>query len=429
MANAAGQTAEIVSDQMTAVWNNFYDGSKSLEYYADVMTALGAATATSTDEIAQGLSKFAAVAETVGLSYEFATAALATITSNTRESADVVGNALKTLFARIQGLQLGETLEDGTDLNKYSQALEKVGISIYEQNGELKEMDSILVEMSEKWNTLSNTQQVALAQTVAGVRQYTQLIALMENWDSGDDDSMMANLSTIGTAEGTLDKQAEIYAQSWEAASKRVKAASQGIYQSLLDDKFFINLNNGFADLLSGLDAFIDNAGGVKAVLLGIGSTVLTVFSNQIPKALDTLKYNLSILTKGSNEAYQTIQNQMQEATNKAFQDYQKTSGNKGIQEDSAVGFAIKQANQLTEARNRLAAVSDKMSDADRQAANVTLSLIQAHQDETVALKQKNEAMSQSISLALESMKTNNAEGLNDYNMDRGLRASSALKT
>ena len=428
MANAAGQTAEIVSDQMTAVWNNFYDGSKSLEYYADVMTALGAATATSTDEIAQGLSKFAAVAETVGLSYEFATAALATITSNTRESADVVGNALKTLFARIQGLQLGETLEDGTDLNKYSQALEKVGISIYEQNGELKEMDSILVEMSEKWNTLSNTQQVALAQTVAGVRQYTQLIALMENWDSGDNDSMMANLSTIGTAEGTLDKQAEIYAQSWEAASKRVKAASQGIYQSLLDDKFFINLNNGFADLLSGLDAFIDNAGGVKAVLLGIGSTVLTVFSNQIPKALDTLKYNLSILTKGSNEAYQTIQNQMQEATNKAFQDYQKTSGNKGIQEDSAVGFAIKQANQLTEARNRLAAVSDKMSDADRQAANVTLSLIQAHQDETVALKQKNEAMSQSISLALESMKTNNAEGLNDYNMDRGLRASSALK-
>lgn len=428
MANAAGQSAQIVSDQMTAVWNNFYDGSKSLEYYADVMTALGAATATSTDEIAQGLSKFAAVADTVGLSYEFATAALATITSNTRESADVVGNALKTLFARIQGLQLGETLEDGTDLNKYSQALEKVGISIYEQNGELKEMDSILIEMSEKWNTLSNTQQVALAQTVAGVRQYTQLIALMENWDNGDADSMMANLGTIEVAEGTLDEQAEIYAQSWEAASKRVKAASEGIYQSLLDDKFFINLNNGFADLLGGLDAFIDNAGGVKAILLGIGSTVLTVFSNQIPKALDTLKYNLSILTKGSNQAYQTIQSQMKDATDKAFADYQKSSGSKGIQKDSAMGFAITQANQLTEARNRLAAVSDRMSDADRQAANVTLSLIQAHQDETIALKQKNEAMSQSISLALESMKANNAEGLNDYNIDRGLRASSALK-
>jgi hypothetical protein len=55
MANATGTSAQVVSDQMTAVWNNFDDGSKSLEYYADVMAALGAATASSTDEISQGL--------------------------------------------------------------------------------------------------------------------------------------------------------------------------------------------------------------------------------------------------------------------------------------------------------------------------------------------------------------------------------------
>jgi TP901 family phage tail tape measure protein len=139
---------------MTAVWNNFDDGSKSLEYYADVMTALGAATASSTTEIATGLEKFAAVAETVGLSYEYATTALATVTATTRQSADVVGNAFKTLFARIQGLNLGETLDDGTTLNKYSQALEKVGISIKDQNGQMKEMDTILSEMGAKWDTL-----------------------------------------------------------------------------------------------------------------------------------------------------------------------------------------------------------------------------------------------------------------------------------
>jgi DNA-directed RNA polymerase specialized sigma24 family protein len=132
MANAAGQTAQTVSDQLTAVWNNFYDGSKSLEYYADVMTALGAATASSTDEIAGGLEKFAAIADTIGLSYEYAAAALATITANTRQSEDVVGTALKTIFARIQGLNLGETLDDGTTLNKYSEALQKVGISIFD---------------------------------------------------------------------------------------------------------------------------------------------------------------------------------------------------------------------------------------------------------------------------------------------------------
>jgi TP901 family phage tail tape measure protein len=101
MANVTGQSVSEVSDQLTAVWNNFDNGTQSLEYYADVMTALGAATASSTEEISQGLNKFAAVAETVGLSYEYAAAALATVTATTRQSADVVGTAFKTLFARI----------------------------------------------------------------------------------------------------------------------------------------------------------------------------------------------------------------------------------------------------------------------------------------------------------------------------------------
>jgi hypothetical protein len=55
-----------------------------LEYYADVIAKLGAATASSADEIAGGLEKFAAVAETVGLSYEYAASMLATITAETR---------------------------------------------------------------------------------------------------------------------------------------------------------------------------------------------------------------------------------------------------------------------------------------------------------------------------------------------------------
>lgn len=405
MANATGTSAQVVSDQMTAIWNNFDDGSKSLEYYADVLTALGAATASSTDEISQGLEKFAAVSETVGLSYEYATAALTTIMSNTRESADVVGTALKTLFARIQGLQLGETLEDGTDLNKYSQALEKVGISIYEQNGELKAMDNILDEMAAKWNTLGSAEQTALAQTVAGVRQYTQLIALMENWDNGDSDSFKANINTIAGASGTLDQQAEIYAQSWEAAEKRVRAAAEGIYQSLLDDDFFISLNNGFANVLGGIDAFIDGLGGVGPLITSIASIFISNFSHKIPQALDDLKYNLSLLSpKGTENAYKKIQDDMTAASNKQFALYESSKGDKGIDANSSMGYAIKSANELTAARTKLALVSDRMSASEKQMAESQLSLIEAAQQETIALKQKNEELEKNIDLSLKSM-------------------------
>jgi TP901 family phage tail tape measure protein len=66
----------------------------------------------------------------------------------------VVGTAFKTLFARIQDLELGKTLDDGTTLGTYSQALEKVGINIKDSNGNLKDMDDILDSMGAKWETL-----------------------------------------------------------------------------------------------------------------------------------------------------------------------------------------------------------------------------------------------------------------------------------
>ncbi|MDV3428277.1 MAG: phage tail tape measure protein [Bacillota bacterium] len=154
LANVSRQSAEEVSSQMTAIWNNFDDGSKSLEYYADVITALGANTAASSEEIARGMSKFAAVAETVGLSYEYASSALATIVATTRQSEDTVGTGLRTIFSRLEGLKLGETLEDGVDLNKYSAALDTIGVRILDANGNLKQMDDILDETAARWDNL-----------------------------------------------------------------------------------------------------------------------------------------------------------------------------------------------------------------------------------------------------------------------------------
>ena len=292
LANVTGQSAQEVSDQMTAIWNNFDDGSKSLEYYADVITALGAETASSTEEISTGLEKFAAVAETVGLSYEYATSALATVTAETRQSAEVVGTAFKTLFARIQDLELGDTLDDGTTLGKYSEALSIVGINIKEQNGELKDMDDILDELGNKWQTLNDDQKVSLAQTVAGVRQYTQLIALMDNWEV-----FQKNLSTATGATGSLDRQAEIYAESWEAARDRTKAAAENVYDSIINEDFFIDMNEIFEPFLNGLASVIDAMGGMKGVANTLFYVFTTMFGDKLAAGLRQAKDNFLILT------------------------------------------------------------------------------------------------------------------------------------
>ena len=289
-ANVSQESLTTSSEYLTAIWNNFAKGSKNLEYFADVVVALGAATASSSQEIATGLNKFAATAETVGLSYEYATAALATVTATTRQSADVVGTAFKTLFSRIQDLELGKTLDDGTTLGKYSQALDAVGVSIKDSNGDLQSMDNILSDIGEKWDTLSKDQQVALAQAVGGVRQYTQFIALMDNWDF-----MKENLETAKNATGELQNQADIFAESWEAARKNVKASAEGVYDSLINDEFWIDLTNGFADFLKGIEMVADSLGGLKGVLSIVAALVTKTFSTKIANNLRDMAYNVNV--------------------------------------------------------------------------------------------------------------------------------------
>jgi TP901 family phage tail tape measure protein len=358
MANVVGEDAQHVSSYMTAIWNNFADGSKELEYYGDVMAELGAKTAASSAEIAAGLEKFAAIGETVGLSYEYAAASVATVVDKTRQSADTVGTAFKTIFSRLQGLQLGETLDDGTNLNKYSSALQAVGIDIKTANGELKDMDVILDEMGEKWDTLHRDEKMALAQTVAGVRQYTQLISLMDNYDA-----FKENVSAAQNSEGTLDQQSEIYAQSWEAARDRVRASLEGIYDKLLDDQFFIGFLNVLDKIIDGVSGLVDGLGGLGGVLTMVGAILIKVFQKDLTESVDRAMYNIMMKTeKGRQQIKET-----REEANAALKDMYSSSATPS---GDMVGQAY--ASQAT-AQDELIRRAEKMTEAQRGIAQILM--------------------------------------------------------
>ena len=336
LANVTKDSAEDVSSYMTAIWENFYDGSKSLEYYADVITRLGADTAASSAEIAEGLESFASIGDTIGLSYEYATSALTTIVAKTRASASEVGNGLRTIFSRLQNLSLGETLEDGTDLTKYTKALATVGVNIKDASGELKSMDDILDDLASKWDTLGQAEKTALANTVGGVRQYTKLIALMDNWDF-----MKQNIQRAKSSEGSLQEQADIYAESWEASRKRVKAALEDIYATLIDDKFFIKLNNGFADFLGLISKTVKGLGGLQGVLINLGAIIAKVYQKDIAKSMSNFGLSIMSMTKTGRKKIEELRTNAIEQSSKQAVDDGSISGMAMSNSLSARGKAL----------------------------------------------------------------------------------------
>lgn len=379
MANVTKQSAEEVSSYMTAIWNNFDNGSVSLEHYADVITALGATTASSSAEIAEGLSKFASVADTIGLSYDYATSILSALVANTRQSADVIGTSLKTILARLQSVKLGETLDDGVELTKYTAALNAIGVSVLDLNGNLRDADDILDDTAAKWDTLNKAQQAAVAQTVAGTRQYAQFIAMMENW--GD---VEKNLQTAQGAEGTLQDQADIYAESWEAAQKRVKAAAQGVYQSILDDKFFIGLNNGFAKVVETIGEVVKGLGGMKGVLSSVGSIFLGYYAQKMPEALNNLKQNFMVFT---GQATKLMLQTQQETAQKLAQ----------LQNDPSLSLGFKaQAEgiaRVNEMQQKLILNTKNMSESEQADYRARIQNVQAIYEEVTALAKEAEEL------------------------------------
>lgn len=379
MANVTKDSEEQVSSYMTAIWNNYAKGSDNLEHYADVITALGAATASSSAEIAAGLEKFASIGETVGLSYEYATSALATVVATTRQSEDVVGTAFKTIFSRLQGLTLGETLEDGVDLNKYSKALNAVGVAVLDTSGNMRQLDDILDDMAGKWDILSNAQQTALAQTVAGTRQYTQLMALMNNWDF-----MQRNVEVAKDSEGSLQAQADIYAESWEAANKRVKAAMHELYSDIINDDFFIDLANSVEKVVGLIDDLIKGFGGVKGVLATFGGLFLSLYANKIPEAFNNLKQNLMVISGQAKKVMTDIQSKTGEQLNEIQNDNSLSASYKA----KAEGMAKVNAMQL-----KLTQSAKNLTQEEYNDYKAKIQLVESIYEEIAAMQKEEEAL------------------------------------
>ena len=384
MANVTRESETEVSSYMTAIWNNFANEKENLEDYADVITALGAATASSSAEIAGGLEKFAAIGQQIGLSYDYATTALATVVANTRQSEEVVGTALKTIFARIQGLNLGETLEDGTDLNKYSQALAAVGINIKDATGQLKDMDTILDEMGARWQTLAKDEQVALAQTVAGVRQYNQLVALMEAWQTDFQD----NLQVAKNSDGALQDQADIYAESWEAARDRVTAAAEGLYDSLLDDKVFILALNGLEGVLGAVENLIDGLGGMGGVILTTGSLLFKYFGPDVANSVNNMIYNMRISSEAGLKAVLDARKKANKELKETFNDSVDNTGGMSTSavKGKAYGIEADLQDKLLEKTEEMARVGREMDEVEQKKLQIMLDQTRALGEQAIKM-------------------------------------------
>ena len=331
MARIAGIDYATAADYMTTAIRGFKLEMSDATHVTDVFSNLAAHTASSTEELAVAISKTAASAASVGASFEATSAMMATMIATTRESATNIGTALKSIIARYGELKQNMT---GTDaegeeysLNKVDTALQSIGISIHNAQGEFRDFDDVILELGEKWNQIDKNAQRYIATVMAGNRQQSRFLALVSNVEEykralelANDSENAGELQTLKTLD-SIDAKIErmkVTIQEFYTSS-----GIQDLYKGVLDT--ITNVINAANDLPKLFDKIPVAALAIAANLIRVVKNIATTILNSGKTLLTALQGESTnsmqgLVTRFSNIATQ-IENALRNHISKGIDD------------------------------------------------------------------------------------------------------------
>ena len=306
MAKIANLDYATATDYMTVALRGFKLEMSEANTVTDVYSALAAATASDTEELAIAMSKTASSAEAVGSSFESTSAMIATMISITREAPENIGSALKSIISRYgemtsDPLKLVDSEGEEMNLNKVDKALQSVGISLQDANGQFRAFDDVILELAESWDTIDTNTQRYIATIMAGNRQQSRFLALVGNVEAYKD-----ALETAANAEDAGTLQYLKTMDSIETKLQQVKTAWTQFYSSMGLEKLFkgaLDVITNVIQKLNQMNKFeaFTTIGNIFLSLKSIVSTVFNLITRKVGDFINQLKQAKSIFEEKLN--------------------------------------------------------------------------------------------------------------------------------
>ena len=264
MARIAGLDYAETTDMMTAALRGFNMelNATSAKRVNDVYSELAAITASDTEELGTAMQRTASIAHSAGASFEGTTAFLAQAIETTREPAENIGTAMKTIIARFQEmkknpLEISEVDGEEVDFNKIDAALKTIGVDLVDTNGQFRDFDKVMLDISSRWDTLSQSQQRYIATVAAGSRQQSRFIAMVSDYDRTMQLMEAANNST-----GASDVQFGKTVDSLEFKLHKLHNAWQAFTMGIANNNMVKLAVDGVTSLLTNVNKLIDTLSG-----------------------------------------------------------------------------------------------------------------------------------------------------------------------
>ena len=385
-ANITGESVSDMADYLTAVMNGYVmEANKALEV-TDKLAAVGAATGSDFQELAVGMSKVASMAKVVGVDIDQLNGMLATVTTVTREAPETIGTTFKTIFARMSELQAGKEDEEGWTTGKVEEALNKVGMSVLDETGQLKDMGKVIEQIGGMWTDMNRESQVAITNALAGQRQASRLMALFENW-SMYTDAVDVSQNALGA---TMEQNA-VRMDSLAYQSKQLSANLESMWMRIINEDTLAAGTTALNKLIDMVNDFIDSLGGIENTLGVIGALAAGVFSKQIAGLLQNGKDKLTDFAREAKNDLSSMISTLKNETPTRRLEGQNISSNSESEE-----YRLAQQERISELQAGELKIKRNLSTEEHQRYKELTGII-AKESEALTLAMKNKEIAEDI--------------------------------
>lgn len=211
-----GEASDIVTDYISA----FGLSAKDAGHFVDVMATAMSKSNTDTAQLGEAYKNVASTAGQFGYSVEETTSALMTMANVGVKGAEA-GTSLNTLLVRI-----------GTNCKNCADELKKYGVSIYDNNGNMKNLTSILTGIAEAMSKLTTEEQANLAKVIAGQNQYTGFLSVMQGLGDAakqNGQSFEDYTEKLKNCDNAAQNMADTMSNNLEGDMKGLESATEGL--------------------------------------------------------------------------------------------------------------------------------------------------------------------------------------------------------
>lgn len=264
------QDATQASEALISTIQAFGYAANESMHVVDVLNEVGNSYAISSDGIATALQDSASALMEGGNNLEQAVALVASA-NRVVQDPNSVGSALRTISLRLRGtsVQVLEELGEETDnvIESTSKLQSKIkalsGIDILTESGDYKDTYTILKEIGTVWEDMSDIDQAALLELMAGKNRANTLSAILSNMKD-----LEGAYESAMDAEGSALRENETYLDSIQGRIDLFNNSVQTMWMNFIDSevvKFIVDLGTGLIQTVE------------KVGLLNVALVALTV--------------------------------------------------------------------------------------------------------------------------------------------------------